>query len=198
MHFFSRQKIVLILPVAVAAVFTFSACAVRTPVRPVVPAELPAHLKYETILLKDMTLSPDLKANVATTTPIMQCENSVISYLRTKNIFKTVEKFSEKNQGKKTYGEHTLIVETELTYLRIVSSAARIWGGMFAGRSAMKINAVLRDGSDGRILAKEELVGAPSAFASEWGGGAVDSALPDKMGYLLGDYIVANVAAESK
>jgi len=193
-----NHKSIVFLCFACWMVCTFTACAVRTPVRQITSAEMPAQLKYRNILLKDMKLSPSLQANAATSNPIVQCESAAISYLQSKKIFNKVTKQSWGAQEKNTSNAQTMVVETELTYLRIVSSAARIWGGVFAGRSAMKINVVLKDGSDGRVLAQQELVGAPNAYAAAWGSGALDNSLPAKMGYLLGDYIVAGVVEESR
>ena len=86
----------------------------------------------------------------------------------------------------------TLIVEGDLTYLRIVSGSARFWGGAFAGRSAININIKLTDASTGTVVTQQELVGAPGAMSGVWSGGAADRDLPIKMGYLLGAFILSN------
>jgi len=44
-------------------------------------------------------------------------------------------------------------------------------------------------------VAEKELVGAPNTFSSEYSQGTTDRNLPTKMGYLVGDYILANVSS---
>ena len=81
--------------------------------------------------------------------------------------------------------EPALVVEAQLTDLRIVSTAARFWGGLFAGRSHMRIAVTIKN-LDGRQIAQKDLFGAPNALGP-WN----DQPLPTRMGYLLGEYIIA-------
>ena len=179
------------------SIFILTACAVRTPVEQVSLSKVAQNLKYENIIFKEVTLASNLDSNIPTPIPIQQCEMSAISYLSSKGIFKRVEKAAivdEGEENKNSYAEPTLFVESELTFLRIVSTAARVWGGVLVGRSAMKMNVKLKDASTGEIVAERELVGAPNAYSSAWTVGNADQTLPMKMGYLLGDFILANVS----
>jgi hypothetical protein len=54
----------------------------------------------------------------------------------------------------------------------------------------------LIDSSSGELVAEKQLKGAPSAMGAAWSFGKSDRALPDKMGVLLGDFILGNVAEE--
>ncbi len=48
--------------------------------------------------------------------------------------------------------------------------------------------------ANGTVIATQELIGAPNAYASAWSFGSADRNLPQKMGSLLGDFILANVS----
>jgi hypothetical protein len=189
MTFSSRKSTLILLPLL--CVFVLAACSTRTPVQQVSIDDVSQKLKYKNILFGKFVESPNVQANVPTVEPLRQCKSTAISYLSGKNIFNRVED-TKGGQGSQKDGP-TLIVEGDLTYLKIVAGAARFWGGAFAGRSAMKINVKLTDASTGTVVTQQELVGAPSAMSGAWSGGGSDSALPAKMGYLLGDFILANV-----
>jgi hypothetical protein len=102
-------------------------------------------------------------------------------------VFQRVEKFTE---GSPPAG--LAIVEARLTAIRIVSTAARVWGGVFAGRSHMKMDVKIIDAGTGATLAQQELMGAPNAWASMYSMGHADRALSAAMGSLIGDFVLAN------
>lgn len=122
-----------------------TSCAVRTPV-PQMPASLVAeNLKYENIVFKEFKLAPNLQSNVPTAGPLAECVTSSIGYLVSKDVFKRVERKAKtsskvEGDGADSYDEPTLVVEGNLTFLRIVKGAARFFGGVFVGRSAMKMD----------------------------------------------------------
>jgi len=84
-------------------------------------------------------------------------------------------------------------VDATLTSLRIVGGAGRFWGGALAGRSNMNMTVKLTD-ANGSVIAEKELIGAPNALASAWSFGGADRSLSQKMGFLLGDFILNNVS----
>ena len=187
------------LLLGIFCLFAVTACAVRTPV-PQIPASLVAeNLKYENIVFEEFDLARNHRSNVPTAGPLAECMTSSINYLTSKDVFKRVEKATGissrvEGEGANLYDEPTLVVEASLTFLRIVKGAARFFGGVLVGRSAMKMNVTLTDASTGTVVAQQELVGAPNAYSSAWTFGAADRSLPTKMGYLLGDLILANVS----
>jgi hypothetical protein len=166
-------------------VFILSACAVRTPVKKVSIDEIKANQKYENVILRDFTAADGIIYPEVT---LMECRGTAIDYLKTKNIFKVVEK-----ESNKSFSEPTLFVDVKLTELRIVSGAARMWAGAMAGRSHMKIIAKLTD-ANGIVIAEQELFGAPNAMGSAYSMGGSDRGLAQNMGILLGDFILANVS----
>jgi hypothetical protein len=178
-------------------ILILTACAVRTPVQQVSLSDVAQNLKYKNVIFKKFTVAPNCKANVPTAGPLLECKSSAIAYLNEKDIFIRVEKVDTKQSGKvfeNPYDEPTLFVDADLTFCRIVSSAARFWGGVMVGRSSMIMVVKLTDASSGSLVVEQELVGAPNAHSSAWSFGSSDRSLPTKMGYLLGDFILANVS----
>lgn len=166
------------------AVFIAS-CAVRTEVSRVSIEDVKSNLFYKNIVFRNFTALPDVKSpDVA----LLDCMNSSIDYLTMKNIFKKIEKGSDKS-----FDEPTMYVDVTLTDLRIVSGAARFWGGVLSGRSHMKILVKLSN-AEGTVIAEKELFGAPNAYGSAYSFGNSDRELPKNMGVLLGDFVLANVS----
>ena len=184
-YFYQSKTGPFLLSVLFVFILAFSACAVRTPVPQIPVSDVSRNLKYKTIIFKKFTAASDVEQPVG---PLAECEASSITYLLEKNIFEKVE------EDKSAYDNSTLIVEANLTFLRIVSGAARFWGSWLVGRSTMKIDIILIDSSTGSVIAKQELVGAPNAYAAAWTAGNADRTLPTKMGWLIGDFILANVS----
>ena len=85
-------------------------------------------------------------------------------------------------------------MEVTLTGCKIVSTKRRVFTGAFSGRSYMTMEVKLIDSLNGMLVAEKQLKGAPSAMGSAWSFGKSDRALPEKMGVLLGDFILSNVA----
>ncbi|MGD9368462.1 MAG: DUF4410 domain-containing protein [Desulfobacteraceae bacterium] len=117
-----------------------------------------------------------------------QCKNSAYQYLSSKGLFKAVE-----NASDKSCDSPVLFVDARLIDLRIVSKAARFWGGAFSGRSHMKIFVEITD-QEGQSIAQKELFGAPNAMGAAWSFGSSDTNLPYHMGRLLADYVVSEAA----
>jgi hypothetical protein len=177
------RRIVFLL--VIFCFFTLAACAVRTPVQKVEPVK--SSIIYENVVFRSFIAAPNV---VSPDAAIVDCTNSMITYLTTKNLFRRVEKGSDK-----IFDEPTLFVDATLTDLRIVSGAARTWGGVMVGRSHMKILVKLTD-AKGTLVAEKELFGAPNAYGSAYSFGSSDRELPKNMGILLGDFILANVSAK--
>jgi hypothetical protein len=60
----------------------------------------------------------------------------------------------------------------------------------------MTVEVKLIDSSNDVLIAEKQLKGAPSAMGSAWSFGKNDRALPEKMGVLIGDFILSNVAEQ--
>jgi hypothetical protein len=161
------------------------ACAARTQIDRVSVDDVKLNLVYQNVIFRNFTAAPEVKSPELA---IMECTNSSIDYLKLKNVFKKIDKGNGKS-----FSEPTLYVDVVLTDLRIVSGAARFWGGALSGRSHMKMIAKLSN-ANGNIIAEKELFGAPNAYGSAYSFGSSDRDLPKNMGILLGDFILANVS----
>ena len=169
---------------AAVCIFFVTACAVKTPVQEVSVTDIKANLKYENVIFRNFTANPGVKAPEG---PMMECRQSAIDYLQLKRIYNKIERDSGNS-----YTEPTMYVDVNVTSLRIVGGATRFWAGALAGRSNMNINVKLIDAADGTLIVQKELIGAPNAFSSAWSFGGVDRSLAQKVGFLLGDFIMAN------
>jgi hypothetical protein len=179
------NMIKIIFPFTIFCIFAMVACAVRTPVQKVAGKNIKSSLIYENVVFRSFIAAPNV---ISPDAAIIECTNSSINYLTMKNLFKKIEKGSDKS-----FNEPTLFVDVTLTALRIVSYAGRFWGGVFVGRSHMKILVKLTD-AKGILVAEQELFGAPNVYASGFSFGGSDRNLPKNMGILLGDFILANAS----
>ena len=173
----------LVLSLGVMALFVLSACAVRTPVETVSPEAAAANRKYENIVFRSVTAAPEVPNPDSA---MLDCSQSAMDHLQSKNAYKRVTK-----KATVSYPEPTLFVDLRLVDLRLVSGAARFWGGALSGRSHMKVMVKLTD-VQGRVVAEQELFGAPNAYGSAYSFGSSDRELPKNMGILVGDFVLAH------
>lgn len=177
-----------VFQVVLMYVLVLSACAVKTEVKETSVSDLRGNLKYENIIFKEFCTT----SNTATyNSQLTQCQASAMSYLQAKDLFKRVEMDSGSS-----YEEPCLLVEVTLTGCKIVSTKRRVFTGVFSGRSYMTMEVKLIDSSNDVLIAEKHLKGAPSAMGSAWSFGKSDRALPEKMGALIGDFILSNVAEQ--
>ncbi len=181
--FLRAPRMCLAFLLSVSALFTFTACAVKTPVQKAPTEAVAANLQYQNVVFRTFTAAPEVQNPDEA---MADCIRSAMDHLQLKNVFKRVEK-----QATASYAEPTLFVDLRLTDLRLVSGTARFWGGAFSGRSYMKVVAKLTD-AGGAVVAEQELFGAPNAMGSAYSFGGSDRALPKNMGILVGDFVLTN------
>ena len=169
-------------------VVLLSACAVKTEVKKTSVSDLRGNLKYQNIIFKEFCTTTN---TAAYSNELMECQASAISYLKEKDLFQNVE-----IESGSSYEERCLLVDVTLSGCKIVSTKRRVFTGAFSGRSYMTIDVKLIDASSGELVAEKQLKGAPSAMGAAWSFGKSDRALPNKMGMLLGDFILGNVGEE--
>ena len=173
----------LVLSLGVMVFLALTACAVRTPIETVSPEAVAANRQYENIVFRPFTAAPEVPSPDG---PMLDCTQSAMGHLQSKSVYKRVEK-----QATASYPEPTLFVDLRLVDLRLVSGAARFWGGALSGRSHMKVMVKLTD-VQGRVVAEQELFGAPNAYGSAYSFGSSDRELPKNMGILVGDFVLAH------
>lgn len=184
-------KLTAIALAAIIAPTLFFGCAggdqAAKPDEPVQAAiEPPLGKRYANIVFYDLETTPQIKTDYPGA--MEQLQVSAISSLMTKNTYARVER-----KGQAKYEGPTLYVKVTVSEMRIVGTAARIWGGAFAGSSHMNLEVELIDGATGEVARKKRLESANNAFAASWTGGASDQTLPADMGKILAEYILATV-----
>jgi hypothetical protein len=118
-----------------------------------------------------------------------ECQAGTVQALKDKKAFQSVE------SGK--YGparrEGTLWVRARVADMRIVSGAARMWGGVFAGSSHMEVEIALVDAATGTTVREKKLSSANNPWAASYAWGSSDRSLPVDMGGIIAEYVAAVV-----
>jgi len=148
------------------------------------PAVVKLAKRYDNILFAEFTASPEIAKVYPDAAGTL--EHSMMTALQMKNIFKRVSTISQDNSLK----ANTLVIKVNITNLRVVSGAARFWGGAFAGRSGINLDMQLIDKASGKVIRKEKKSSCNNAFAAAWTGGSSDHSLLQDMGKIMADYIV--------
>ncbi len=143
-------------------------------------------MKYKNVYVANFTVSPkgvqedDPKSMLADAQS--ECANELIR----SNLFENVKygpKVEETNSS--------LIVQGELTALRIVGGAARFWIGGLAGKSNMTVHVKLVDVATGSVVAEKDIKENTNPTLGAYSVGATDRALPAIVGSLIAEYTVA-------
>jgi hypothetical protein len=98
-------------------------------------------------------------------------------------------RFHQVNKELKSAPEGCLIVQTHVSEMRIVSGAARFWGGAFAGNSNMVLDVKLVDAKTDTVVREKRIESSNNAFAAAWTYGSSDRSLPADMGAMVAQYL---------
>jgi len=141
--------------------------------------------KYAGVLCYQFETTPEIAKDYPDATSTLQ--HSLITALQMKNRFNKVAmlKLNERTKG------DTLLVKAKITDLRIVSGAARMWGGVFAGSSYINVDLQLIDGGTKQVVREEPLSSSNNPWAASYAYGSTDRSLPDDMGKIVAEYITA-------
>ena len=146
--------------------------------------------KYDVILFQKFIADPKVETDYPGA--VGECEKSAVSELQSKNVFRKVDRVEEGAR----YDQQTLLVQPKLLTLRIVSGAARFWGGAFAGKSDMIVEIKITDAASGKVVHEKVLSTANNPFAATWTWGSSDRSLPGDMGKIISEYIVSIMPAK--
>jgi len=150
------------------------------------PAAAPAIKKldksYDNLMFSTFTA----KVEIARDYPqaAKEVQRGMMDSLRMEDRFKKVVTASE---GQPATGE-TLIIKADITEMRIVPTAARIWGGAMAGSSGVELNLQLIDSATRKLVREEKLSSWNNAWAASWSGS--DNTLLDDMGRIVAQYVI--------
>jgi hypothetical protein len=116
-----------------------------------------------------------------------ECQSGAVQALKDKKLWASVD------SGKTALARRdgTLWVKAKVIDMRIVSGAARIWGGAFAGSSHMEVELRLIDGATGQTVREKKLSSANNPWAAAWVGGASDHSLPADVGRMIAEYVAS-------
>lgn len=142
---------------------------------------------YQNILCHKFESTPEIQKDYPTA--VSELQHSAIAALQMNNTFNKVE-MAKPGQ---TVDQNTLLVKANITYMRIVSGAARFWGGAFAGSSGVELELQLIDGATNEVVRKEKLDSHNNAWGAAYSGGSTDKSLASDMGKILAGYITASM-----
>lgn len=144
--------------------------------------------KYDTLLFSAFTAKAEISKDYPEAADTLQ--HSMMTALETEKQFKEV---NTNDQNKPSTDSKTLLIKADITELRIVGGAARMWGGVFAGSSGVELDLQLIDGTTNKVIRKEKMSSWNNAWAASWTGGTSDTSILDDMGKILARYIVESM-----
>jgi len=161
-----------------------SAASADSPAAPSVmgPKENPLGKKYDRIVFQKFEYDPQIEVDYPGA--VAECEKSALEAVISKKIFASAVR---ETTGVKDGG--ALLVKAKVTNLRIVSKAARMWGGAFAGSSEMGLQMKLIDASTGGVVREKHLSTNNNPWAAAWTGGSSDKSLPSDLGMMVAEYL---------
>ncbi len=156
---------------------------------PGVLSQLRTKLQAKTMVIKPFTADPSLEESAG---PTASCREATMKFIQEKAVFKQVLADPPATM------EDVVMVDAHVTSLRIVSGAARFWGGAFAGSSEMSVTVKLTDGATGAQIVEKAIDSATNAMGAAWTGGATDRSLPYDMGGIIGEYVIDTLGGPVK
>jgi hypothetical protein len=138
---------------------------------------------YRVIVVEEFETTPEIARDYPTAT--RECQANTVWALQEKKVYQGVE------SGKAAMGrrDETLLVKARVTDMRVVSGAARFWGGAFAGSSYMELDLTFIDAATNTTVREKKLSSANNPWAAAWVFGSSDYSLPADMGKILAEYI---------
>ena len=165
--------------------FLLSGCVQSQPrdVQPVLQLTK-ADMKYKNVSVAKFTVSPKGVQETSPDEILAAAQSNCANELLKSALFDSVKYGSDTAAS-------TLILQGELTELRIVGGAARFWIGAMAGRSNMTIHVKLIDAATGMVVAQKDIKEDTNPILGEFSMGAADRALPATLGSLIADFTIA-------
>lgn len=137
---------------------------------------------YDNLMFSTFTA----KAEIAKDYPqaAKDIQHGMMTSLQMEDRFKKVITASEE---KPTAGD-TLMIKADITELRIVPTAARIWGGPMAGSSGVELTLQLVDGATQKMIREEKISSWNNAWGASWSGS--DDTLLSDVGKITAQYVI--------
>ena len=149
----------------------------------------PLAAKYDNIIIGNFESSAQIQTDYPKAA--QDCEKQIVAQLKSKNSYKNVTD----DRAKKFSGK-TAVVDLKIVDMRITSSAARMWGGVFVGSSFMDVMVEVRSAGSNDIVHQKLLSTSNNAWAATYSGGSSDKNLPADFGVLIGEYLSKIIPAK--
>jgi hypothetical protein len=144
-----------------------------------------ADMKFKNVYVSNFTISPKGVKEDEPKGFLADTESNCAAELMKSGLFDNI-----KYNATVDATDSSLIVQGELTELRIVGTGARIWLGSWAGKSEMAVHVKLVDAKTGALVAERDIKEDTNAHASAYSYGAIDKILPSRVGSLIAEYVV--------
>lgn len=142
---------------------------------------------YKTLLIGNFVFSEQVKTDYPTAGD--DCKVQIVKELKEKKNYLSVTGDTAKK------GEKSVKISLEILDMRITSSTARMFGGVFVGSSFMDVLITFTDTTSAKVIHKKVLSTSNNAWAASYSGGSSDQSLPSDFGMLIGEYIYTVVPA---
>ena len=143
-------------------------------------------MKYQNIQVVNFTIAS--RGVQETDNPqgvLTESQQAVVQALTDSKLFDSVQ-----SVGTGDKAVPSIIVQGELTRLRIVGGGARFWLGAMAGKSEMSVHVKLTDASTGSIISERDINEDSNPSTGAWTVGATDRVLPLQVGNLIADLVI--------
>jgi len=138
--------------------------------------------RFDTIVIRRLDAAEKFQQDYPDA--VIECKTALLSHLKAKNAYRKV---TDDKDG--ALIGRILFADLEVIDMRIASTAARIWGGAFAGASYMKVLTRMTDGTTQQVVHEKVLSSTTNPFGAAWTMGASDRTLPMDFGKLIGEYL---------
>lgn len=146
--------------------------------------------KYDTLLFAPFTATPAIAKDYPAAAAELQ--HSAMTALQLGNDFKKVGTIADDAPA----GGKTLLIKANIIDMRIVSGAARFWGGAMAGSSGVEFDLQLVDRATDKVVREEKLSSWNNPFGAAWTGGSTDNSLMADMGKITAQYLIDAMPAQ--
>jgi hypothetical protein len=143
-------------------------------------------MKYKNVYVANFIVSPKGVKEDDPKSILADAQSECANALTKSNLFENVKYGSKVEET-----NSSLIVQGELTELRIVGGAARFWIGGLAGKSNMTVHVKLVDAATGSVVTEKDIKEDSNPTLGGYTMGATDRALPTIVGSLIAEYAVA-------
>ena len=143
--------------------------------------------RYDQAFVAPFTIAPEYGKDYPDAAATLR--RSMMDGLKAGNKFSRVETLYK---GQRATGR-ALIIKANITKLRIASTAARFWGGPFAGSSGIELELQLIDGATGKVVRTKKMSSWNNSWAASWNFGASDRSLLDDVGKIMAKYVLQTI-----